>query len=420
MSALRRVVITGVGIVSPCGLDTETSWSNIREGKSGIGKISLFDVEQYACQIAGECTGFDPEKYIEKKRIREMARFIHLALGAGDEAVAASGLKDAPVDKNRVGTFIGVGMCGLEYLEDVARTLFEKGPRRVSPYFIPAVISNLAPGQLSMRYGLRGPSYTTTSACSSGAHAIGEAFKWIQRGGMDAALAGGAEAAITGLGIAGFASMRALSKRNDEPEKASRPFDVGRDGFVMGEGAAVMVLEEREAAIKRGANIVAELTGYGATADAHHLTQPAPEGEGAQRAMRMCLDDAELNTDQIDYVNAHGTSTPQGDVQELVAIKSVFGARAASGTEGLWVSSTKSMTGHLLGAAGALEAALCALSVRDQVVPPTINLDEPDPATEGMELVPHQAKQRKLRHVLSNSFGFGGTNVALSVSAHGS
>lgn len=418
MAELRRVVVTGVGIVSPCGLDVETSWSNIRAGKSGIGKISLFDAEAYACQIAGECTGFDPEQFIEKKRVREMARFIHLAIAAGDEAVASAKISDAPIDKDRFGTFVGVGMCGLEYLEDVARTLFERGPRRVSPYFIPAVISNLAPGQLSMRYGLRGPSYTTTSACSSGAHAIGEAFKWIQRGGMDAALAGGAEAAVTGLGIAGFTAMRALSKRNEEPDKASRPFDVGRDGFVMGEGAAIMVLEEREAAIARGANILAEITGYGATADAHHLTQPAPEGEGAQRAMRMCLEDASLSPDQIDYVNAHGTSTPQGDVQELTAIKSVFGSRAASGRDGLWVSSTKSMTGHLLGAAGALEAALCTLAIRDQVAPPTINLDEPDPATEGMELVAGEAKPRALTNVLSNSFGFGGTNVALSLSAH--
>ncbi len=418
MGDLRRVVITGVGIVSPCGLDAETSWSNIRAGKSGIDKITLFDAEQYACQIAGECTGFDPEQYIEKKRVREMARFIHLAVAAGDEAMKDSGLGDSPIDKDRIGTFVGVGMCGLEYLEDVARTLFERGPRRVSPYFIPAVISNLAPGQLSMRHGLRGPSYTTTSACSSGAHGIGEAFKWIQRGGMDAALAGGAEAAVTGLGIAGFTAMRALSKRNDNPQAASRPFDVGRDGFVMGEGAAIMVLEEREAALARGANILAEITGYGATADAHHLTQPAPQGEGAQRAMRQCLEDASLSANQIDYVNAHGTSTPQGDVQELTAIKSVFGERAARGADGLWVSSTKSMTGHLLGAAGALEAALCAMAVRDGVAPPTINLDEPDPASEGMELVSGKAKERELRHVLTNSFGFGGTNVSLSISAH--
>ena len=280
MGELRRVVITGVGIVGPCGLNTESSWSNICSGQSGIDKITLFNAENYACQIAGECTGFDAERFIERKRVREMARFIHLALAAGDEAMEASGLADSAVDKDRIGTFVGVGMCGLEYLEEVARTLFERGPRRVSPYFIPAVISNLAPGQLSMRYGLRGPSFTTTSACSSGAHSIGEAFKWIQHGGMDAALAGGAEAAVTGLGIAGFTAMRALSKRNDDPQAASRPFDQGRDGFVMGEGAAIMVLEEREAALSRGANILAEITGYGATADAHHLTQPAPEGEG--------------------------------------------------------------------------------------------------------------------------------------------
>lgn len=413
---MRRVVVTGAGAVSPCGLDTDTAWRSVLEGRSGIARIEGFDASGFASQIAGECRGFDPEKYIDKRRLREMARFIHLAVAASQQAIDAAGFEPDDELKERTGTFIGVGMCGLELIEAQCKVLFDKGPRRMSPYFIPAVIQNLAPGQVSMRWGLKGPSYTTTSACSSGAHAIGEAFRWIQRGDIDAAIVGGAEAAVTPLGVGGFSAMRALSTRNDEPEKASRPFDKGRDGFVIAEGAGILVLEERERAVKRGAPIVCEVLGYGATADAHHLTQPAPEGEGAQRAMRQALADAKVDPTDVRYINAHGTSTAQGDIMELKAIRAVFGAHAS---DGLWVSSTKSMHGHLLGAAGGLESVLTALVVRDGRVPPTINLDDPDPECEGIDLVPHTAREGQIRVALNNSFGFGGTNVTLVFGRHG-
>lgn len=413
---MRRVVITGVGTVSPCGSDTGSTWRALREGKSGIGPITAFDATGYATTIAGECRTFDPEKYIEKKRLREGDRFIHLAIAASQLAVDDAGIANLSDEmKELTGTFIGVGMCGLMMIEAQARVLFEKGPRRMTPYFIPASITNLAPGNVSIRFGFQGPSYTTTSACSSGAHAIGEAFRWISRGDLEFAVAGGSEAAITGLGIGGFNAMRALSKRNHEPEKASRPYDRDRDGFVMSEGAGILILEEREAAIKRGAKIYAEILGYGATADAFHLTQPSPEGEGAQRAMRAALKDAKLNASDVDYLNAHGTSTDAGDITELVAIEKVFGNHAKSG---LMISSTKSMTGHLLGAAGGLEAAIAVLSVHDAIVPPTINLDNPDEAAAGYDLVPHHARQKKIKVALSNSFGFGGTNVALVFKRH--
>ncbi len=412
---MRRVVITGAGAVSPCGLTAKESWDNVVAGKSGIAPITAFDATDFASRIAGECTGFDPEVYIEKKRVREMARFIHLSIGAAQQAVDAAGFAPTEEQKDRVGTFVGVGFCGLEYLEHTVLTWHEKGVRRITPYFIPATISNLAPGQISMRFGLRGPSYTTTSACSSGAHAIGEAFKWIQRGGIDAAIAGGTEGAVTPVGVGGFVAMRALSKRNEEPEKASRPYDRGRDGFVIAEGAGIVLLEEREAAMKRGAPILAEVIGYGATADAYHLTQPAPNGEGAQRAMKQALADARVSADAVGYINAHGTSTPAGDIQELEAIRAVFGAHA---TSGLSISSTKSMTGHLLGAAGGLEAVFTALALRDGVLPPTINLDDPDDGTEGLDLVPKVAKQKKVSVALSNSFGFGGTNCTLVLKRH--
>lgn len=407
---MRRVVITGAGAVSPCGADLSSTWSNVVAGKSGVGPIMGFDASGFSSRIGGECTDFEAERYIEKKRLREGGRFIHLAIGASEQAIEMAGFAPTDEQKESVGTFIGVGFCGLEVVEQNHAKLLAKGPRRVSPYFIPATISNLAPGQVSMRWGFKGPSLTTTSACSSGAHAIGEAAAWIARGGIDAAIAGGAEAAVTPLGLAGFASMRALSKRNDDPEGASRPFDVGRDGFVMAEGAGIVVLEEREAALARGATILAELVGYGATADAYHLTQPAPEGEGAQRAMRMALRTAAIDPTAIDYINAHGTSTPAGDVQELAAIRNVFGAHA---TTNLWVSSTKGVTGHLLGAAGGIETVFTALALRDGVAPPTANLTEPDPASEGFELVPITAKERKLEYAMCNSFGFGGTNATL-------
>jgi 3-oxoacyl-[acyl-carrier-protein] synthase II len=409
-------VITGIGAVSPCGADTGSTWRALREGKSGIAKITAFDASEYATQIAGECDSFDPEKYIEKKRLREGDRFIHLAIAASQLAVDDAGIGDASDEvKELTGTFIGVGMCGLMMIENQARVLFEKGPRRMTPYFIPASITNLAPGSVSIRFGFKGPSYTTTSACSSGAHAIGEAFRWIARGDIDVAVAGGSEAAITGLGIGGFNAMRALSKRNDAPEKASRPYDKDRDGFVMSEGAGIMILEEREMAKKRGAKIYAEIVGYGATADAYHLTQPSQEGEGAQRAMRAALKDAKINASEVSYLNAHGTSTEAGDITELVAIEKVFGQHARNG---LMISSTKSMTGHLLGAAGGLEAVIAALSLHDGVIPPTINLDNPDDNAVGFDLVPHFARQKKIEVALSNSFGFGGTNVALVLRRH--
>ncbi|MCS6797447.1 MAG: beta-ketoacyl-ACP synthase II [Myxococcota bacterium] len=407
---MRRVVVTGVGAVSPCGLTADESWRAAVAGRSGIATITRFDAASFPCRIAGEVRGFDPERWIERRRVREMDRFIHLAIAAADEAIRVAGFDPPEAARTRVATIVGVGMCGLEGLEQQVRTLHERGPRRVSPYFIPSVIANLAPGQISMRWGLRGPSYTITSACASGAHAIGEALHAIRAGVYDAAVVGGAEAAVTPVGVAGFCAMRALSTRNEEPERASRPFDVDRDGFVMGEGAGMLVLETEEAARARGAPILAEVLGYGASADAHHLTQPAPEGEGAQRAMRAALEDGRTRPDEVEYINAHGTSTPAGDVQEIEAIRHVFGEHA---TRALWVSSTKGVTGHLLGAAGGLEAVLSVLALRDGIVPPTVNLDRPDPATAGVDLVPHEARRRPLRRVMSNSFGFGGTNVAL-------
>ena len=418
---MRRVVVTGLGAVSPCGPDIESTWSAVTGGRSGIGPITRFDASQFAARFAGECRTFDPGKYIEKKRIKEGDRFIHLALGAAAQAVNEAGVGAlSDEDKELTGTFMGVGLCGLEVIERVKETLMEKGPRKITPYFIPSTISNLAPGQISMRYGFKGPNYTTTSACSSGAHAIGEAFRWIQRGDIDLAIAGGTEATITGLGVGGFTAMRALSERNDEPERASRPFDKGRDGFVMSEGAGILVLEDRERALKRGAKIYCEIVGYGATSDAYHLTQPAPGGEGAQRAMKMAFRDAKIDPERVGYVNAHATSTPIGDKQELQALKAIFGARAVSEgkSDGLWISATKSMTGHLLGAAGGLEAVFSVKTLETGIVPPTINLEDRDDEALGMELVAHKAKERALDIVISNAFGFGGTNVTLAFAKH--
>jgi 3-oxoacyl-[acyl-carrier-protein] synthase II len=403
-----------VGTVSPCGADVATTWKNVSEGRSGVARIEGFDATDFASQIAGECSDFDPLQYMQKRRMREAARFIQLAIAASAQAIKSSGFEPTDEQKERVGTFIGVGFCGLEVFEDTCKTLTDKGPRRVSPYFIPSVISNLAPGQVTLDWGFKGPSYTHTSACASGAHAIGDAFRWIQRGEIDAAIAGGAEAAVTPVGVAGFTSMRALSRRNGEPELASRPFDTDRDGFVIAEGAGILVLEEREAAMARGADILAEIVGYGATSDAHHMVQPAPAAEGAQRAMKLSLADAKLNAEDLDYVNAHGTSTPMGDGGELEALRTVFGAHA---TNGLAVSSTKSMSGHLLGAAGGLEPVLCTLAIRDGLIPPTINLQNPDPVADGMNLVPNEAQERPIRALMNNSFGFGGTNCALVLQA---
>jgi 3-oxoacyl-[acyl-carrier-protein] synthase II len=384
-------------------------------GQSGIGPITRFDASAFPVRIAGEVKGFEPERWIEKKRVREGDRFIQMAIASSFMAVQDAGFEPTDEQKERVGTFIGVGFCGIELFEDTVRVLDAKGPRRITPYFIPAVVPNMAPGQVSMYLGYKGPNYTTASACASGGHAIGEALRWIQRGDMDAALAGGTESPISGVAVGGFASMRAISKRNEEPARASRPFDRDRDGFVMAEGAAVMVLEEREAALRRGARIYAELCGYGASADAYHLTQPAPEGEGGQRAMRAAIADAQLPADEVDYINAHGTSTPTGDINELLAVRAVFGQHAENG---LSISSTKSVHGHLLGASGGLEAIVSVLSIRHGVVPPTMNLDDPVDEARGMDLVPNQAREKRVGAALSNSFGFGGTNVTLAFRRH--
>lgn len=410
---MERVVITGIGLVTPVGIGTSESWRALLAGESGIGPISLFDCSANRVRIAGEVKGWEPTRFIDKKKLKEMDRFTEFALGAAAIAVGDAKLEMTDAERERAGCFIGVGLGGLATLEKTKETLMAKGPTKVSPYSIPGIIANLAAGQVSIAQGLKGPSYCTTSACSSGAHAIGEAAEWIRRGRCDVMLAGGAEATITPVGISGFEAMFALSKRNDDPKRASRPFDKGRDGFVSGEGSGVLVLESLSRAKKRGARIYGEVTGYGASSDAHHLTQPAPEGEGAQRSMRMALDDAKLPADAIDYVNAHGTSTPVGDVEETKAITKVFGAHATD--KKLWVSSTKSMMGHLLGAAGAVESAVCALVLAEGRVPPTINLDDQDPQCP-LDYVANTSRERRVRHVMNNSFGFGGTNCTLVLS----
>ncbi|MDB4977803.1 MAG: 3-oxoacyl-[acyl-carrier-protein] synthase [Myxococcaceae bacterium] len=408
---MRRVVVTGYGAISPCGPSADLSFDAIKEGKSGIGPITLFDASEFTTRFAGECRGFNAEEHVPRRDVRSMDRFVHFAVAAAHEAVRSAGVADAPeAFKQRIGTLIGVGIGGLGYLEAMCKVLDEKGPGRITPYFIPATIANLAPGQISMKYGFKGSNYATTSACSSGAHAIGEGFRAIERGELDGCLTGGAEAAVTPLGIGGFAAMRALSRRNDAPAAASRPWDQDRDGFVAAEGAGLLFLEEREHALARGATLYAEIVGYGSAADAFHITTPAPEGEGAQRSMRAALRDAKLEPAQIDYLNAHATSTPQGDLTELQAIEGVFLQHAH---EGLWISSTKSHTGHMLGAAGGFEAVVSVLALRDGVVPATLNLERPDPASAGFDLVPGSARTRDLRYVLSNSFGFGGTNASL-------
>ena len=405
---MKRVVITGIGVISPCGNSAGETWSAIANGRSGIGTITRFDASDFSVRIAGEVKGFDALKYIEKKRLKEMDTFIRYAIAAGDMAVADAGLEASDQEKERIGTQVGVGLGGLPLIQNMAEVLHEKGARRVSPYFIPASLANLAPGQLSMRFGFKGTSFTTTSACASGANAIGEAYRAIQLGSLDACLAGGAEATVCGLCVAGFAQMRALSKRNESPEEASRPYDRDRDGFVIAEGAALLVLEEYERARARGAQIHAEVVGYGSTADAYHMTTPAPEGEGAQRSMRLALEDAGVRPDEIDYINAHATSTDVGDANELMAIKSVF-----AGGKSPAVSSTKSVTGHLLGGAGALESVLSLQAITRGTIPPTINLESPDPIAEGVDLVANQAREQSVSLVMNNSFGFGGANATL-------
>jgi 3-oxoacyl-[acyl-carrier-protein] synthase II len=412
-----RVVITGIGLVTPVGVGTAEAWQALLDGRNGIGPITRFDCSAFRARIAGEVKGWEPTRWIERKKLKEMDRFTEFALGAASMAIADSKLELTDEGRDRAGCFIGVGLCGLATLEKTKETVMTKGPTKVSPYTIPGIIANLAAGQVAIAHGLKGPSYCTTSACSSGAHALGEAAEWIRRGKVDVMVAGGTEATITPVGIAGFEAMLALSKRNDDPAHASRPFDRGRDGFVCGEGAGIMVLESLSRARQRGARIYAEVTGYGASTDAYHLTQPAPEHEGAQRAMRMALEDARIAPDDIDYVNAHGTSTPIGDVEESRAIAKVFASRAAAGSVGdrLWVSSTKSMMGHLLGAAGAVETAVCALTIADGRVAPTINLTDQDPECT-LDYVANTARERQVRHAMNNSFGFGGTNCAIVLS----
>jgi 3-oxoacyl-[acyl-carrier-protein] synthase II len=414
---MERVVITGVGLVTPLGQGTEVTFNALLAGESGVAPITLFDTTSYRVRIAGEVKGWDPTVFIEKKKVKEMDRFAQFAMGAGKLALDDAKLELSDAERDEAGCFIGVGLGGLMTLENTKAILIAKGPSRISPYAIPGIIANLAAGQLSMAHGLRGPSYCTTSACSSGAHALGEAAEWIRRGRATVMVAGGAEATVTPVGIGGFEAMMALSKRNDDPKAASRPFDKGRDGFVCGEGSGVLVLESLTRAKKRGARIYAEITGYGASSDAYHLTQPAPDGEGAQRSMKMALKDAGVSPDQVDYINAHGTSTPVGDVEESTAILKVFGDHAVPkpGATHVWVSSTKSMMGHLLGAAGAVESAVCALAIAGGRVPPTINLVDQDPRCT-LDYVANTGRERRIKHALNNSFGFGGTNCSLLLS----
>jgi 3-oxoacyl-[acyl-carrier-protein] synthase II len=405
----RRVVVTGLGLVTPLGTGVQKNWEALIAGRSGIRRITRFsNLEFFPTRIAGEVPDFSPEEFIEPREIRKMDRFIWYSIAASEMAVRDSGLKIDPMEADRVGVIIGVGLLGLETLEACCRAYFDGGPRKISPFFIPKVISNLAPGQVAIRFGAKGVNWTPTSACASGNHAIGEAFHLIRRGLQDVMIAGGAESAITPLGIGGFSAMKALSTRNDEPERASRPFDRDRDGFVMAEGSGVLILEERERALKRGAPIYAEVVGYGANGDAHHITAPAPGGEGAARCMRLALADAGLKPEDVDYINAHGTSTEYNDINETQAIKSVFGEHAYR----LAVSSTKSMTGHLLGAAGAVEGIYSVLALHHGMLPPTINYEHPDPECD-LDYIPNRARKAPVRVALSNSFGFGGTNACV-------
>lgn len=404
----RRVVVTGVGLLTPLGIGTETSWEAIRSGKSGIGRITQFDASQFSCRIAGEVKGFDPANYIEKKEIKKMGRFIQFAIAAAECALSSSGYKVTPENAEQAGVYIGSGIGGFEVIEREHQTLLEQGPRRISPFFIPATIVNLASGYVSIRSGAKGPNSATATACTTSAHSIGDSFRIIQRGDADMMICGGTEACITPMGIGGFAAMRALSTRNDDPEHASRPWDRDRDGFVVGEGAGMLILEELESARKRNARILAELVGYGMSADAFHVTAPPDDGDGAYRVMRNALRDAAIAPDQVQYINAHGTSTEVGDRIETAAIKRTFGEHAYE----LAVSSTKSMTGHLLGGAGGLEAGITVLALRDQIAPPTMNLENPDPLCD-LDYVPKHARPMKIDCALSNSFGFGGTNGCL-------
>jgi 3-oxoacyl-[acyl-carrier-protein] synthase II len=403
----RRVVITGLGLICGVGNTSTEVWANIVAGKSGIARITQFDASKFACQIAAEVKNFDPLNFIEKKELKKMGRFIHLCIAATDEAMKMSGLKVTPEIETRVGVHIGSGVGGFDVIEREHQALLTGGPRKISPFFIPAAIVNLAAGHVSIRYQAKGPNEATCTACTTSAHAIGDAYKIIQRSDADVMIAGGTEAAITPMGVGGFAAMRALSTRNDEPERASRPWDSARDGFVIGEGAGILILEELEHARSRGAPILSEIVGYGMGADAFHITQPSEGGEGGYRVMMNAIHDAKLTPEDIDYINAHGTSTPLGDVLETKAIKRAFGENTK-----VAVSSTKSMTGHLLGGAGGLEAGITVLALRDQVLPPTVNLEHPDAECD-LDYVPNVARKASMDIALSNSFGFGGTNGSL-------
>jgi len=404
----RRVVVTGVGLVCALGIGTEESWKNLVAGKSGIGPITHFDAAAFDCKIAGEIKNFDPFLWIEKKELKKMGRFIQVALAATDFAVKMSGWRPEHSDLDEVGVYVSSGIGGFDIIEREHHKLMQGGPSRISPFFIPSAIVNLASGHISIRYGARGPNSATATACSASAHAIGDSFKIIERGAAEMMICGGTEATITPMGVGGFASMKALSTRNDDPARASRPWDAERDGFVVGEGAGILTLESLEHAQKRNAPIVAEIVGYGMSGDAYHITQPAADGDGAYRVMKAAIKDAKLSPNDIGYVNAHGTSTPIGDVIETRALKRVFGERAKQ----VPISSTKSMTGHLLGGAGGLEAGISVLALHDQTLPPTINLEHPDPECD-LDYVPNHARKASVEYALSNSFGFGGTNAAL-------
>lgn len=406
--ARRRVVVTGVGLLCSVGQGTEACWAAIRAGQNGIRRITQFDASDFACQIAGEVKDFDPLQYVDKKDVKKMGRFIQFAMAASEFAVNSAQLQVKTEDSEQTGVYIGSGIGGFEVIEREHKVLLERGPSRISPFFIPSCIVNLASGYVSIKYNAKGPNSATATACTTSAHSIGDSFRLIQHGDADVMICGGSEACVTPMGIGGFAAMRALSTRNDEPHRASRPWDKERDGFIVGEGSGILILEELEHAKKRGAPILAEIVGYGMSADAHHITAPPEDGDGGYRVMRNAMRDAEIEPSQVHYVNAHGTSTGLGDKAETVAIKHAFGEHAKK----LAVSSTKSMTGHLLGGAGGLEAGITVLAIRDQIAPPTINYEFPDPECD-LDYVPNQARPMKIEYALSNSFGFGGTNGCL-------
>ncbi|MCP4668574.1 MAG: beta-ketoacyl-ACP synthase II [Deltaproteobacteria bacterium] len=409
----RRVVVTGLGMVTPLGTGVEKNWEAVCAGKSGIGPITKFDASDFPTRIAAEVTDFDPKDFIEKQQIRRFDIFLHYALASARMAMEDSGLKIDVRNAPRIGCVTGSGLGGLTSIEHVHKVLLERGPSRISPFFIPGIIANMVPGQISIEYGAKGPNLSLETACAAGSHALGEAFRLIREDISDAIITGGAEATVTPLAVGGFCSMRALSTRNDEPEKASRPFDLDRDGFVMGEGAGILVIEELEQALERGAPVYAEVVGYGLTGDAYHVSAPEPQGEGAIGCMKMALDSANLNPEDIDYINAHGTSTPLNDLSECKAIKALFGDHAYK----LAISSTKSMTGHLLGGAGGVESILTVLAIKHGIIPPTMNYETPDPDCD-LDWVPNKARQEKVRMAMSNSFGFGGTNASLIFKAY--